>query len=95
MAPADFAISRHARVQAPDATANLPRKPETLPEPERIGRIRPRVGANISGNERNFDSSAAGLAAVDLLQQPSRNLHLPSAKNDKGVVRLPHMVPAR
>jgi hypothetical protein len=95
MAPADFAISRQSRVQAPDAKANLRRKQETPPELERIGRIRPRVRANISGSERNFDSSGAGLVAVDLLQQPPRNLHLPSAKNDKGVVRLPHMRRAR
>jgi hypothetical protein len=62
---------------------------------ERIGRIVPPDGANIYGVERNFTLSAAEPHGVDLGQQSPRNLHVPSAKNDNGVVRLPHMRSAR
>jgi hypothetical protein len=62
---------------------------------ERIGRISPLDGANIYGVERNFTFGAAEQQGVDLGQQSPRNLHVPSAKNDSGVVRLPHMRAAR
>jgi hypothetical protein len=58
---------------------------------ERIGRIWPSDGANISGVERNFTFAAAEQQGVGLVQQSPRNLHVPSAKNDSSVVRLPHM----
>jgi hypothetical protein len=62
---------------------------------ERIGRISPPDGANIDGVERNFTFGAAEQQGVDLGQQSPPNLHVPSPKNDSGVVRLPHMRAAR
>jgi hypothetical protein len=69
--------------------------PERTLRAERIGRISPLDGANIYGVERNFTFGAAELEGVDLGQQSPPNLHVPSPKNDGGVVRLPHMCAAR
>jgi hypothetical protein len=62
---------------------------------ERIGRILPLDGANIYGVERNFTFGAVEQHGVDLGQHSPSNLHVPSPKNDSGVVRLPHMRAAR
>jgi hypothetical protein len=95
MAGVDFAIRRDASVQASDTKANLRGKPEIMRIGERIGRIFSRIRANNSDSERNSTLSVAEFPAVDVVQQSRRNLHVPSAKNDKAVVRLPHMVRAR
>jgi hypothetical protein len=91
----EFARSPQADAQATDPKANLAYSYEMMRGAERIARIAWRDGANNSGNERNFTFGAAKFDAVDPVQQSGLNLHVPSAKNDTSVVRLPHMAPAR
>jgi hypothetical protein len=64
-------------------------------EAERTARIAWRNPANNSGVERNFTFGPAEHGAVGVMQQPACKLRVPSAKNDAGVVRLPHMRAAR